>query len=432
VLGSLCVLAAAVAALTACPGVAAATTFGFANSDYDTSQLGYQSYYDNPGFAIVRNDLGTGTGSTPGVKYERFNVSYDAFGSSDGKTCVQPSPAGSDQQNIIAALTDAESLAGGSQTPLIALNPDLYQLDTGGYASGETPVWPTDLDLICATFEMEQELLKANLIGTGKPVVQIEAMNEPDGYGTPGSSCEPGYGMNGGECAARYFADAVQGNAYNASGADGHVIAGAFKSSAVPAGGGGTPNTNCGHEGSFMEGYICYLEHGDGVNIPNAAPLQDYNSFAKSWSFHDYDDLKNSENTDCYTDAYDCAVATMNDFDFTLSDWGEPTNDMWVTEAAYYHQCGNNCYSNLTNTQELNAAEAWINIAGAEKSGSLLFQAPAHLFWYQYQTTSPNAPKRDFYDSALLDGTSVAGAARQSYCVLDGLALTACSGGPNN
>jgi len=124
VISSLCSIGAALATLVACPGVAAATDFGFANSNYDASTIGYQYYYDGLGFDIVRDDLGAGTQSPQGVKYERFNVPYDAFGSSNGTTCVQPSPAGTDRQNILAAVADAQSSVGGSQTPLIALNAD--------------------------------------------------------------------------------------------------------------------------------------------------------------------------------------------------------------------------------------------------------------------------------------------------------------------
>lgn len=271
---------------------------------------------------------------------------------------------------------------------------------------------------------MEQELLYGSLIGPGKPVLEIEAMNEPDGSGGPGSSCEPNDGMNGGECAARYFADAVQGNAYMGGGTYGHVIAGAFKSSALPS----SPNPSnkdCGHEGSFMEGYICYLQNGDGVNIPGAAPLQAYNTFAKSWSFHDYADLVNSENTYCYEIAYQCSYTYMKRFYDALNAWNEPTNDEWVTEAGYVHLCGTS-YCNLTNTQELNAAQAWINLA---MGGYVDFTSAAHWFWYQYQTTTNSS---DTFDSALLDGTTSTGVARQSYCLLTGYPLSDCAGSPNH
>lgn len=459
----LCCLLGVIASL-GFTAVASAENYGFANANWTNSPTSYQNYYNDPAFENLQKTLGAPVGnyvaSPPpvGTVYQRFNVPYDVFATSDGTNCINSSTTLADLGRIESAVSDAENPPAGSgvtpQHPMIALWLDVGTVDktTGvrtptevaGYQAGTSlPIWPTDRDLECATQAMEQDFLGypamngGPLVNSSTKKMYIEPANEPDQNTYPvADSCEPGNANiapqpEGAECAARYFADVYQGLVNSGTTADAHVIAGAFtgQSGTIPA------NTtkaasNCGAKSYFMPAYICWLQAGDSINIPGGGgTLKSYNQYATSWSFHDYDDVNLARTSNCYADLSTCTKAEYIKFDNTLSVWGEPENDEWITEAGYNHN-SQNCpttpdpsgYCPLTDTQELNAANDWVAIAAGTTYGP-----PKHMFWYQWNT-DPSDP----FDAALANGDEPGSALpRQSECYLTGQALSLCTGAAN-
>ena len=438
---------------------ATTTNYGFSNANWINGPTSYQNYFNDPAFETLQKTLGApaaGYDASPppdGTVYQRFNVPYDVFGTSNGTTCIQSSASLSDFTNIESAVLDAENPPTGSgvtpQHPVIALWDDTGSAaqnggvakEAAGYPAGTSlPVWPTDRDLECATQFMEQDFLNYP-VTSGGPLVNsttkkmyIEPANEPDNKTYPvGNSCEPGnatISTGGFECAARYFGDVYQGLINSGATADAHVIAGAFtgQSGTIPANTTYTPS-GCASKGTFMVGYICYLQAGDSLNIPGGGTLQSYNKDATSWSFHDYDDVNAARTSDCTSDIYDCPNAEFLAFDNTLSVWKEPETDEWITEAGYNHNkenCPNTVdaagYCPLTDAQELDAAKDWVSIAAG-----LTYGPPEHLFWYQWNT-DPSDP----FDAALANGDEPGAAIpRQAECYLTGQTLSLCTGNAN-
>jgi hypothetical protein len=215
------------------------------------------------------------------------------------------------------------------------------------------------------------------------------------------------------DCAARFYADTVQATADEGLISTSNIIAGTFSSGASSLSGYSSSCTG----GGFESQYMCYLTKGDSAgSIPTGAALSAYNQYAKSWSVHDYDDVDNSPNCIPGGTINLCSVTDLEQYYELLSDWSEPTSDIWVTEA------GNKTAWKDTQAQQASEAQDWENL-----KNSIGTNIPAHLFWYQYDTTNtpsvnggPGTENGDSFDSALVDGLTAqsSGLGRQSYCVL--------------
>jgi hypothetical protein len=452
------------AASTASAASASTNFFGFGVANWQNGNVPeYQNYYNTTLFQDLMSNIGNpnnSPGASPppmGSNFIRFIVPYNVFASSDGTSCLTPTTGS--LSKIEAAVSDAENqleqnLIADPQIPLVALGPDLG-VDDSSYPAGDSPTWPTDLDLECATQAMETDFLNYQVAGSpdpligasgsGHPVLRIEAMNEPDvpvtvtENGTPtqvglANACDPSnpaVSTLGPECAARYFGDVEQGNLDVNGGVDGKVIAGVFaglNTASIPSNPTYNP-TMCGSQPDFMEGYLCYLRIGDNINIPGGGTLQSYKPDATSWSFHDYADPKASmANTKCTSNYLYCVATTYIDFNSTLSTWKEPTDDEWITEAGFNHTSANG-YTNLSQAKEVSAAHDWLTLA----DGVLQGPGPAHMFWYEWTTDGPvsGGPPNsgDTFDSALTDDNQQP---RQAYCELVGVPLSDCAGAANN
>lgn len=392
-----------------------------------------------------------------GARYIRLDVPWEIAGTAytDGR-CARPQSYGYIARNMILSLHEIEQ---AGYTPLLALAPDPYTYDrtrqiwwdeTGANATGilnysdqgwpkrlsawNLPGNPTDPQLECAAYELAR-LLRSGQGGyhVYQPGMPVEAYNEPDNLGAPvqhNGLCHPGcdatdwrYGTcspwatDPADCAARYFADVVQG--FSDARAKVKVIAGVFQSADyVPA----AASSDCTSGKSFAWRYMCYLRYGDSLGpIPGKGdPLAGYARDGTSWSFHDYDDvtcsarggcrpsesshripaLRSSPRKACQQgNEYNCSTQETANFFNQLWYWGFPTSDIWVTEAG--NPAAYNGHQPYRGWQDAAAVWDW----------DLLRTSPnvEHLFWYQLQ-----AIPGDGFDSALVDQ----GAYRPSWCAL--------------
>jgi hypothetical protein len=394
----------------AIPGIAnASTDIGFANSNYiPSSNVGYGSYYDSTDFEDTMSDLG--------VKYQRFFVYYEIAGTGNSAQsgCTTPDPisSASDLADLYTALGDAEN---AGYIPVLAIRQDTDGLDApsgeNGYewSDASTPGYPSDIDEFCGVAELEADLHAEGLLPS---TTRIEAMNEPnDSIGTSCNSAAAGAA----DCAARYYADAVQATTDEGYISANNIIAGTFQNATSDS---TTIGTTCSN-GGFDSDYMCYLDAGDSAgDIPGGTALDYYNRYATSWSFHDYDDLANDNSCTPSTPS-DCTTTDAQDFYYLLDAWAEPTSNVWITEAGASHS-----YL-LTPTEQANEAYGWTQLENVESG------YPAHLFWYQWATNNhpyshdptdlPGNLNGDPFDSALVDGVSSStpdGTARESACVL--------------
>src|ERR1700733_9403795 len=145
-----------VASLLLClPGAAAAATdMGFANANDGAGVAGYQTYYNSntydptSGFIDFQTEMQAMTDNGYPMRYQRFDVSWDAFGAwnASANSCQTPATPGANNVDLSAtalinSIHDAESLG---YTPVIALVNDAADdsgMNNGGsvYPSGN--VW---------------------------------------------------------------------------------------------------------------------------------------------------------------------------------------------------------------------------------------------------------------------------------------------------
>jgi hypothetical protein len=194
--------------------------------------------------------------------------------------------------------------------------------------------------------------------GLARGGMPVEAFNEPDNssyYVDPSQ-------------AGRYFGDLVA-----VGGSHVHPIAGGFES-------------------AWDEAYA--------TTYVNEVRSSGYNSLATSWSVHDYNDVVNDRTVQSCSPSNlsACDHRSVSEFVAWLRRQGEPTGDVWVTEAGDASVGG----GSLTHrrAEEAHAAYGWEQLRAYAQ----------HTFWYQWQTSSA-----DGWDSALLDST---GHPRPSYCVI--------------
>ncbi len=390
------------------------------------------------------------------ARYVRLIVPWETAGTAraDG-ACTRPEHYGYVAHNLILSMHELEQ---AGYRPLLALAPDPYLYDqtsrtwrdaAGANATGVfnysgqawdsgLSVWnlpgnPTDAQLVCGAYALAQ-LLRSNKWGyrVYESGIPVEAYNEPDNLGTSAlhnGLCQPAcdatdwrYGTcsplatDPADCAARYFADVLQG--FKDAGARLKVIAGAFQSADYrPA----AQNGNCSSSTTFAWRYMCYLRYGDALGpIPGGGmSLDGYALAAGSWSFHDYDDVTCSSRGGCRPpqsshdipwlrsspkqacqqgNQHNCSTQETANFWNQVWYWNYPTRDIWVTEAGNPVAYNGHHYQGWQD-----AAAAW--------DWQLLRDSPnvSHLFWYELQATPS-----DGWDSALVDQ----GVYHASWCAL--------------
>lgn len=377
-------------------GTAHATDWGFANAGMcdhwgkygawpGGTYLGDCGSYSN-GYsqdatfeALTQNrDVATG-GQTPIGQHsanERFFLAWDAAGTDTwkkglGSGCVQatrfqPAAQAQDMPSLIDAAIRARQ---NGENVVISLVPDVHGYDGLSY-SPSSPSYPpeahwgmsippTPVDLFCGAYEA-LALLRSWGQAAGVTMdghVALEAFNEPDNVGVSPSVAASDFCWV--EGAAAEFGD--------------WTLAGVFRS-------GGAYDFP---DNSYINQYIGVLKH-------YACPVA-------HWSFHDYADIGRPNS------AFPDAIHFLA----TLRNWGEPTNDVWVTESGpngYPPSTYNVCdYSD-----QYYMAHLWLNLL---RSGLV-----QHLFWYDAPSTSIfsgiyNPPGEDC--TASVDGPNVA------YRVLD-------------
>jgi hypothetical protein len=290
------------------------------------------------------------------MRYQRIGVAWDQFGTaSTGFRCVAPTQTNSAPSIFTADVAKAERLG---DVPLVIIGPDIWGATTGyHWPAGvqNPPTTPNDFEYECGVQVLLKTLTSRGLARAGMPV---ETFNEPDNssyYVDPSQ-------------AGRYFGDLVAVGASQV-----HAIAGGFKS-------------------AWDETYATTY-----VNIVKSSG---YDSSAKSWSVHDYNDVVNGQTVQSCSPSNlaACDHQSVSKFLAWLQRQGEPTDDVWVTEAGDASVGG----ASLTHSrsEEAHAAYDW----------EYLRTYARHTFWYQWQTSS-----WDGWDSALLDST---GQPRPSYCVI--------------
>ncbi len=317
------------------------------------------------------------------MRYQRIPAAWDQFGTWDGSRCVAPTQTGPKARVFINDVAHAEQ---AGQMPMIVIGPDIWGATNGywwpaGAQLGTTP--PSDHSYECGAQALLQMLVGQDLSRTAMP---IEPFNEPD---------NSTYYVQAAQ-AASFFADLVM-----VGGSEMHPIAGAFKSP---------------YDDSYASTYLSALKSSG------------YNSWATSWSVHDYYDLIASQS--CSPgDSSACDHQGLSHFVAWLGRQGEPTNDVWVTEAGDASLGG--AWLAHTRSEEADTAYAWEQLRSYAQ----------HVFWYQWQTFwsqwgtlwSQWPPfSVDDWDSALLDSS---GKPRPSYCVIafgetpeDALADSRCPG----
>lgn len=304
-------------------GTAFATNFGFAQAylpDFnDSFGTGQDGNFTN--FVYAR------------ATYERFFVSWDAFGTYNGSKCVRPASwtttAGSGIVELIRAIAYTDNTL--HETPVVALTNDhgtsgANYAGTGGVtAANPTPAW----EYYCGIYEIESALQGWGLLNASHPVY-FETYNEPEWQVSA-------------ENAANYY---VLGTIATENYPGGHTIAGTFSTG---------NNIWIGGRNTYLHDYITRY-----VQDIQAG----YNGTVPSWSVHDNDDIN----------AADGNGGAVRQYINLLRSLGEPTNDVWVTEASLN--------KNQTDCASQNAAaNAFRNIY---YSGLV-----AHLFDYDWYYANP-------------------------------------------
>jgi hypothetical protein len=287
------------------------------------------------------------------VRYQRIGVAWDQFGTaSTGFRCVPPTQTNSAASVFTADVAKTERLG---RLPLVVIGPDIWGATTGyrwPASVRNPPTTPNDFQYDCGVRLLLKTLTSQGLARAGMPV---ETFNEPDNssyYVDPSQ-------------AARYFDDLVA-----VGGSQVHAIAGVFESA---------------RDETYAATYL------------NVVKASGYNSSATSWSVHDYNDTTGSQVKSCSpSDLSACDHQSVSEFLQWLRRQGEPTDDVWVTEAGDTASWG----QVHTRSEEADAAYAWERLRTYVQ----------HVFWYQWQTFIG-----DTWDSALLDST---GHPRPSYCVI--------------
>jgi hypothetical protein len=315
------------------------------------------------------------------IRYERIGVTWDEFGTSTRSRCVAPTQTNSAPSTTTGDITRAEQLG---EMPLLQIGPDAFGA-TNGYqwpAGAQTGTTPNDREYKCGVQLLLKALKSQGLARTGMPV---EAFNEPDNSYYYVSSSQ----------AAHYFGDLVA-----TGGSQVHAIAGAFES---------PYDDNNGYitqDPTYATDYVSTLKSSG------------YNSSATSWSFHDYNDTTDATTIQyCSpTDLSACNHQGVSHFISWLQSQGEPTTDVWITEAGDASVGG--AWLTHSRSEEANTAYGWEQLRSYAQ----------HVFWYEWQTFSG-----DGWDSAIVDAS---GQPRPSYCVIafnetpsQALADSRCPGG---
>jgi hypothetical protein len=290
------------------------------------------------------------------IRYQRIRATWDQFGTAaTGFRCVGPTQTNSGPGIFTGDVAKAERLG---QVPVVIIGPDVWGA-TAGYRWPQgvqtPPTTPNDLQYECGVKLLLKGLTSRGLARAGMPV---EAFNEPDNssyYVDPSQ-------------AGRYFGDLVA-----VGGSQVHAIAGAFQSP---------------WDETYATTYVSVVKSSG------------YNSSAKSWSVHDYNDVVDRQTVQSCSPSNlsACDHQSVSEFLAWLQRQGEPTTDVWVTEAGDSSVAG----ASLTHSrsEEAHAAYGWEQLRSYAQ----------HTFWYQWQTFSG-----DGWDSALIDST---GPPRPSYCVI--------------
>jgi hypothetical protein len=288
------------------------------------------------------------------VRYQRIGVAWDQFGTaSTGFRCVAPTQTNSAPSTFAADVARTEQLG---RLPLVVIGPDIWGATTGyRWPAGvqHPPTTPNDFQYECGVQLLLKTLRWRGLARSGMP---IETFNEPDNSSYYVDPYQAG----------RYFGDLVA-----VGGSQVHPVAGVFESA---------------WDKAYAARYVKVVKSSG------------YNSSATSWSVHDYNDTTGGRTVQGCSprDPSGCGHQGVSEFLSWLHRQGEPTDDVWVTEAgdaAYWGQVH-------TRSEEADAAYAWEQLRAHVQ----------HVFWYQWQTFMG-----DTWDSALLDST---GHPRPSYCVI--------------
>jgi hypothetical protein len=297
--------------------------------------------------------FGTLMASAP-MRYQRIAAVWDWFGTSNGAACVQPTVTGGQPGAFSTTVKQAEQMG---QTPLIVISADIWGA-TSGYqwpTGAQTATTPSDQQYQCGVQLLLQALTAQGLSRTGMPV---EAFNEPDNsfyYVDPSQ-------------AVRYFGDLVA-----VGGSQVHAIAGVFESA---------------YDDAYANTYVSALKSSG------------YNSSATSWSVHDFSDTVAAQTVQSCSPSNlsACDHQGISRFRSWLQGQGEPTGDVWMTEAGDASVGG--AWLTHTRSEEANTAYGWEQLRSYAQ----------HTVWYQWQTFSG-----DGWDSALLNSS---GQPRPSYCVI--------------
>jgi hypothetical protein len=285
------------------------------------------------------------------IRYQGIAVAWDQFGTWNGVRCVPPVVTGPYASVFTSDVAKAEQLG---ETPVLVIGPDIWGT-TSGYQwppGAQTATTPSDQQYKCGAQLLLQTLITQGLSRTGMPV---EPFNEPDNssyYVDPSQ-------------AGRYFGDLVA-----VGGSQVHAIAGVFESP---------------YDDSYANAYASALKSSG------------YNGSAMSWAVHDYNDVIVSQSCSP-SNLSACDHQGVSHFRSWLQGQGEPTGDVWVTEAG-----------------DASVGGAWLTHSRPEEAGNAyaweqLRSYAQHTFWYHWQTSSG-----DGWDSALLNSS---GQPRPSYCVI--------------
>jgi hypothetical protein len=294
------------------------------------------------------------------MRYQRISVAWDQFATWNGSQCVTPLVTGSEAGVFTGAVAKAEQLG---QTPLLLVGPDIWGT-TSGYQwppGAQTGTTPNDQQYKCGVQQLLNTLTAQGLARSGMP---IEAFNEPDNsnyYVIPSQ-------------AAGYFGDLVA-----VGGSQIHAIAGVFESPYDDN------NPYISQDSTYATDYVSALK------------ASGYNSAATSWAVHDFNDVIASQSC-APNNSSACDHQGLTHFRAWLQSQGEPTSDIWMTEAGDASLGG--AWLQHSRSEEAHTAYAWEQLRSYAQ----------HVFWYQWQTFSG-----DGWDSALLDAS---GQPRPSYCVL--------------
>jgi hypothetical protein len=294
-------------------------------------------------------------------------------------------------------------------TPVIAITADSYGMDNvGGWggnswpSGANTPVNPTDADYKCGMNALLNYLSSHGVLRSPQP---IETYNEPGGG--IGSACEPANGFSAYQCAAQYWTDAYAEDV-RAMGRGDTLIAGTFSSAT-------SGNTNSGQ---------CSSSNFNGNTYVNASGGFDWNYGCAtdiltgaygyprptSWSFHDYQDVDNSDAC-VYNSGSGCTTGQAVNYKLMLSNLNLSYNDIWMTEAGVWlngHVAsgGIACKPSGTGCNPANG-NALYQAHEAEEWKYLANNSPvAHAFYYEFQTAGDiggsTSTGNDGFDSALL------------------------------